>query len=117
MIRLLLTGAVIGILFWLLPAGPAAVWSLIPGLLLAGILYDAARRGRVLLARRDDRAVTDEATNLAGQFLILHALWLGLHSSAVGRESITGTESIGGDLELTGFDSGLDVGGGDSGGF
>jgi len=116
MIRLLLLCSLVGLLFWLLPAGPAVAWSVIPGLLLAGVLYDAIRRGRVLLGRRREQAAGDEATNLAGQFLIVHALWLGLHAPAAGHESVTtGIESIGGDLELTGFDGG--IGGGDSGGF
>lgn len=114
MVRLLLLGAMIGVLFWLLPTGPAAAWSVIPGLLLAGVVYDAVRRGRILAARRREDTVVDETTNLAGQFLILHALWLGLHAPAAGHEVVTGMESIGGDLDLTGFDGGF---GGDSGGF
>jgi len=113
MTRLLLLGALVGVLFWLLPAGPAAVWSVVPGLLLVGVIYDALRRGRTLLRRRQDGAV-DELTALSGQFLILQALWLGLHAPP--RDSISGVEGIGGDLEMTGFDIGLDVGTGGDGG-
>jgi len=116
MFRLLLLGALIGLLFWLLPAGPATAWSIIPGLLLAGVIYDALRRGRTLLNRRRKDATADEVTNLTGHFLILHAVWLGLHAPAAGQESISGVESIGGGLELTGFDGGFDGGGGDGGG-
>lgn len=116
MFRLLLLGALIGLLFWLLPVGPAAVWSVIPGLLLAGVVYDALQRGRTLLNRRRNDAAADEATNLAGHFLILHALWMGLHAPVAGQEGISGVESIGGGLELTGFDGGFDGGGGGDGG-
>lgn len=117
MIRLLFLGALIGMLFWALPAGPAAAWSVIPGLLLAGVVYDALRRGRILLNRRRDDGGVDEVTNLTGQFLILHALWLGLHAPASGSESMPGVEGFGGGLEMTGLDGGFDGGAGGEGGF
>jgi len=115
MLRLLLLGAIIGLLFWLLPAIPAAVWSIIPGLLVVGILYDAVRRGRMVLNRRKNDGVTDEVANLTGHFLILQAVWLGLHAPASAADSLTGVEGIGGDLEMTGFDGGFDGGGGGGG--
>lgn len=116
MFRLLLLSALIGLLFWLLPAGPAAVWSVIPGLLLIGVVYDALRRGRPLLNRRRNDSAVDEVTNLTGHFLILQAFWLGLHAPAP-DSSMTGTEGFGGGLELTGFDGGFDGGaGGGAGG-
>lgn len=108
MFRLLLLCAFIGLLFWLLPVGPAAVWSIIPGFLLIGAIYDTLRRGRILLNRRRNDGAVDEATNLAGHFLILQAFWLGLHAPA--PDSITGAEGIGGDLEFTGYDGGHDGG-------
>lgn len=114
MFRLLLLGALIALLFWLLPAIPAAVWSIIPVLLVVGVLFDAMRRGRTLLNRRRSDSAVDEATNLSGHFLIVHALWMGLHAPA--SDSTTGVESIGGGLELTGFDGGFDGGGGGDGG-
>lgn len=115
MYRLLLLGALIGVLFWALPVGPASAWSVIPGLLLIGMIYDAVRRGRLLLNRRRKEGGVDEVTNLTGQFLILHALWLGLHTPA--SENISGIEGMGGGLEMTGFDGGFDGGaGGDGGG-
>ena len=114
MFRLLLLGGLIGLLFWLLPAAPAAVWSIIPGFLVIGVTYDALRRGRGLLRRRREEGAVDEATNLTGQFLILQALWLGLHAPAA--DSVTGVDGIGGGLELTGFDGGFDGGAGGAGG-
>lgn len=114
MLRLLLLGVLIGLLFWLLPVGPATVWSIIPGVLIIGVVYDALRRGKTLLNRRREDAAADDVTNLTGQFLILQAFWLGLHAPA--PDSITGVEGIGGDLEFTGFDGGFDGGGGGDGG-
>lgn len=124
MARLLLPILVVIGLFLLLPALPAAVWSLIPLALLGAALVDVYRRGRWIQARRKAKGETDDATRLATQLTLLYVLWIGLTVTPSEAQQLGGGEmgegfiaDFGGDPGGAGFGGGdFGGGGGDGGG-
>ncbi len=116
MLKLVGLIAIIAVLFVFLPAKPAAVWSIIPMLLLFGLMFDAHRRGKRLLAKqgmKEDTLV--ETSRMIGYVAMFHVMWVGFQ----GGDPATMQDGMGGDYaggaDLGGFDGGFDGGGGGGG--
>ena len=109
MIKLVVLIAIIALLFVFLPPMPAAFWSLLPLVIMAGVFFDAMKRGRYVLARRRDDKMDgmDQASQMMAGVTIFHAVWLGL--TAPGSAMPPGTHH--------GAGTGGDIGGFDGGGF
>jgi uncharacterized membrane protein YgcG len=124
-LRLLVLLAIIIALFIFLPPTPAVAWSSVPFLLLSAALFDAYRRGRRLLLRREAAAKEEdpliEGTRWIGGLMIFHAVWTGLGASGPAMADgayVHGTDAgagIGGDLGGM-HGGGIDAGGMDAGG-
>lgn len=123
MLRILVLLAIIVALFVFLPPTPAVAWSSVPFLLLAALFFDAYRRGRRLLLRREAEAKDDpliEGTRWIGGIMIVHAVWTGL--GATGPAMADGAHLHGMDAgagmggDFGGFDAGGIDAGGDGGG-
>ncbi len=114
MMKLIALIAVVIALFIFLPTTPAAVWSIVPLLLVFGLMFDAYRRGKRILARqrmKEDTLV--ETTRMIGYVAIFHVLWVGLHGNDA--QAGAGGDYAGG-ADIGGFDGGFDGGGGGGGG-
>ena len=118
MIKLVVLIAIIALLYIFLAPMPATFWSLLPLIIIAGVCFDAMKRGRTLLARRRDEKAEamDQASQVMAGVTIFHAVWLGLTvpSSAMPP----GVDHHGGatGADIGGFDGGGFGGGGDAGG-
>lgn len=116
MVKLVALIAAIIALFVFLPTMPAAIWSAIPMLLLFGLMFDAHRRGKRLLAKqgmKEDTLV--ETSRMIGYVAMFHVMWVGFQ----GGDAAAGQDGMGGDYaggaDLGGFDGGFDGGGGGGG--
>ena len=120
MIKLVVLIAIIALLFVFLSPMPAAFWSLLPLVIIFGVLFDAMKRGRYVLARRRDEKMEamDQASQVVAGVTIFHAVWLGLTAPASamppGAHYGAGTGGDIGGFDGGGFDGGS--GGGDAGG-
>ena len=119
MAKLLILIAIIAGLYVFLPPMPATFWAAVPMLLVISVFFDAFRRGRRILAQRDEKAAAmDNASQVFAGILIFHAVWAGLNGPDPAATH-SGVHGHGGDMggfDGGGFDGGGGVGGGDGGG-
>lgn len=117
MLKLVALIAIVVVLFVFLPTTPAAIWSAFPMLLLFGLMFDAHRRGKRILARqgmKEDTMV--ETSRMIGYVAMFHVMWVGFQGGDAGPMQDGMGGDYGGGADLGGFDGGFDGGGGGGGG-